>query len=180
MFWFFEKVGFSGYFFPSAENKSKNPKPLPNPLSLLTHDRLHPGVQAVVDAVGPDRRQEEQHLVREKVHRNEEEPNSIRQGLRDAVERRKGQARKGAQRRLLVVLVVDVVEFPDFVFLVEGKSSIGEKEREEREKKGEVELISFSLSFFHPKNPLFSARKKNITPPYLYPVFQSWSPLCTQ
>jgi hypothetical protein len=134
VFWFFEKVGFSGYFFPSAENKSKNPKPLPNPLSLLTHDRLHPGVQAVVDAVGPDRRQEEQHLVREKVHRNEEEPNSIRQGLRDAVERRKGQARKGAQRRLLVVLVVDVVEFPDFVFWLKEKAA-SERKRGKREKK---------------------------------------------
>ena len=65
-----------------------------------------------MDAVCPDRRQEQKHLVREEVHGDEEQADRVGQGLGDAVERRKGQAGKGAQGGLFVVLVVDVVEFP--------------------------------------------------------------------
>ena len=50
--------------------------------------------------------------MREEVHGDEEQADRVGQGLGDAVERRKGQAGKGAQGGLFVVLVVDVVEFP--------------------------------------------------------------------
>lgn len=84
----------------------------------LTHDRLHLRVQTVVDAVCPDRCQEQKHLVREKVDGNEKEADRVGQSLGDAVEGGKGQARKGAQRGFLVVLVMDVVEFPDVFEMV--------------------------------------------------------------
>ena len=104
----------------------------------LTHDRLHLRVQAVVNAVGPDRGQEQQHLVREEVDRDEKQPDRVGQSLGDAVEGREGQAGERAQSGLLVVLVVDVVESPFVVLFFFCPRRIGEEEeggrRKERKK----------------------------------------------
>lgn len=74
------------------------------------HDRLALCVEAIVDRIRPDRRQEKQQLVREEVAGDEAQTQSVGHGLGDAVERGEGEPSKGAQRRLLVVLVVDVVQ----------------------------------------------------------------------
>ena len=107
-----------------------------------------------MDAVRPDRRQEQEHLVREKVHRDEEEADRVGQGLGDAVERREGKTRKGAQRRLLVVLVVHVVEFPAFrfvffFFLKRGGGRIRRKEKRKEKRKEECVLRVIFLLFSH-------------------------------
>mmetsp|Transcript_3899 Transcript_3899/g.9483 ORF Transcript_3899/g.9483 Transcript_3899/m.9483 type:complete len:251 (+) Transcript_3899:39-791(+) len=75
-----------------------------------SHDGWTLHLNAVVNVRRPDRRREEHHLVRQRVHRDHEERPKVRHGLQNSVQRMKGQACKWRQCVLLVVLVVDVVQ----------------------------------------------------------------------
>mmetsp|Transcript_40805 Transcript_40805/g.86831 ORF Transcript_40805/g.86831 Transcript_40805/m.86831 type:complete len:313 (+) Transcript_40805:88-1026(+) len=75
-----------------------------------SHDGWTLHLNAVVNVRRPDRRREEHHLVRQRVHRDHEERPKVRHGLQNSVQRMKGQACKWRQSVLLVVLVVDVMQ----------------------------------------------------------------------
>eukprot|EP00983_Pelagomonas_calceolata_P075971 1153229-Pelagomonas_calceolata.AAC.2 len=61
---------------------------------------------------GPHASEEQQDLVREEVHRAEEQGEGVWHSLQNAVHRVEGEAGKGGQRVLLVVLVMLIVEVP--------------------------------------------------------------------
>jgi len=69
-------------------------------------------MQAVVDVGGPHAREKQQDLVREEVHRAEEQGQGVGHGLQHAVQRVEGQPSKGGHRVLLVVLVVLGMQVP--------------------------------------------------------------------
>mmetsp|Transcript_14895 Transcript_14895/g.32295 ORF Transcript_14895/g.32295 Transcript_14895/m.32295 type:complete len:258 (-) Transcript_14895:351-1124(-) len=74
------------------------------------HDGPDLPMDAVVNVGGPDPREEEHDLMGKEVHGAVEEGPRVGDGLQNAVDGVEGQARKGGQRVLLIVLVVVVVQ----------------------------------------------------------------------